>query len=144
MTIFIIITLCHIFSITNIGLIMPITTDIDIDNQLTIHTGIGDSFFIDLMITLKKVNEGQQTKNVLWDFRKSVFDMTDEDVNALTTYVKFHSKKLSESKSAVVVLEDTVYEIARKIKTVGGTKGFPFQMEVFRSYEEAIQWLDEE
>ncbi len=124
---------------------MPITTEIDNDKQLTTHTVIGDVTFEEFMTTLKQFWENLQTINVLWDFRKSgVSDVSTKEAVAVANYVKHLSGKRIEGKTALVASVDLWYGISRMAQTLGEIKGLSFQMEIFKSYEEAIQWLSEE
>jgi len=44
-------------------------------------------------------------------------------------------------KTAVVAPKDLVYGLARMFQIMSDTDDFPFETRVFRSYEEAEQWL---
>jgi hypothetical protein len=124
---------------------MPIKTEINNDKQLTTHTVIGDISFEEFMATLKQFWEGQQTINVLWDFRKGgVSHVSSKEAVAVANYVTHLTEKRVEGKTALVASVDLWYGISRMAQTLGEIKGLSFQMEIFKSYEEAIQWLDEE
>jgi hypothetical protein len=124
---------------------MPITTEINNDKTLTTHTVVGDVTFEEFMATLKQFWENLQTINVLWDFRKSgVSHVSTKEAVAVTNYIKHLSEKRIEGKTALVASRDLWYGISRMAQTIGEIKGLSFQMEIFRSYEDAIQWFDEE
>ncbi len=124
---------------------MRITTEVDNDNQLTTHTVIREVTFEDALTTLNQFWEGHQTKNVLWDLRKAVVvDFSPKEAKIVSTYIKNHLEKRPEGKTALVVSGDLEYGLSRMVQTIGEAKGFPFQMEIFRSYEDAMQWLYEE
>ena len=126
----------------NIGLIMPITTSVDSDKQLTTHTVIGEASFEEGMTTLKQFWEGQPTMNVLWDFRKaSLARVSSEETEAIMNYIKRHSEKRSGGKTALVVSGDLEYGLSRMSQMLADLHSISLQMEVFRSFKEAIQWL---
>ena len=124
---------------------MSITTSVDNDKQLTTHTVIGEVSFEEGMTTLKQFWEGQATRNVLWDFRKaSLTCVSVRETEAIMDYIKHHSEKYSGGKTALVASGDLEYGILRMAQTLAEIKGFSLQMEIFRSFKEAIQWLGEE
>ena len=68
---------------------MPITTTIDHDRQLTIHTVTGEPSIEEGMETLKQSLEVQPTRNVLWDFRKaSLVHVSSEETEAMMNYIQ--------------------------------------------------------
>jgi len=124
---------------------MSITTSVDNDKQLTTHTVIGEVYFEEEMTTLKQFWEGQTTKNALWDFRKaSLARVSSKETETIMDYIKHHSGKCSVGKTALVASGDLEYGILRMAQTLAEIKGFYLQLEIFRSFEEAIQWLGEE
>jgi hypothetical protein len=123
---------------------MPITTTIDHDRQLTIHTATGEPDFEEGMATLKRFWEGQPTMNELWDFRKAGLDRVSfEETEAIMDYIKRHSEKRSGGKTALVASGDLEYGLSRFSKSLAEIKSYPLQVEVFRSFKEAIRWLGE-
>ena len=124
---------------------MSITTSVDNDKQLTTHTVIGEVSFEEEMTTLKKFWEGQTTRNVMWDFRKaSLARVSSGKTEAIMDYIKHHSGKYSGGKTALVASGDLEYGLSRFSQTLAEMKSYPLQLEVFRSFEAAIQWLGEE
>ncbi len=128
----------HIFIITNKGLIMPITTEIDNDKQLTSHTAIGDVPFEELMTAIKQAWEGPQTMNIVWDFSKGTVDLSSEQIKAISNHIKHHSEKRREGKTAIIVSRDLGYGMARMGGTLVEMKGATYKINTFRSYEEAM------
>ncbi len=124
---------------------MPITTKVDNDNLLTTHTVIGEISFEEAMTTLKQFWKDRQTMNILWDLRiGGLAHLSAEEVEAISYHIKQYSEKRPEGKTAIIVSSDLEYGISRMIKTLGVIKRFSFQMEISKSYEDAIRWLDEE
>jgi hypothetical protein len=124
---------------------MSITTSVDNDKQLTTHTVIGEVSFEEGMTTLKQFWEDRPTMNVLWDFRKgSLARVSSVDLERIVDYVAVHSEKRAGGKTAIVVLRDLESGLSRILDTLRDIRGVPFQFKIFRSMEEANQWLDEE
>jgi len=123
---------------------MPVTTNADHDKQLTIHTVTGEPSFEEGMAAFKQFWEGKPTQNVLWDFRKaSLARLSSEETEAMINYIQQHAEKRSGGKTAILVSKDLEYGISRMARTFAELKNIPFEMEIFRSIEEAIQWLGE-
>jgi hypothetical protein len=123
---------------------MPVTTNADHDKQLTIHTVTGEPSFEEGMAAFKQFWEGKPTQNVLWDFRKaSLTRLSSIETEAMIDYIKQHAEKRSGGKTAILVSKDLEYGISRMAQTFAELKNIPFEMEIFRSIEEAIQWLGE-
>jgi hypothetical protein len=124
---------------------MSITTSVDNDKQLTTHTVIGEVSFEKGMTTLKQFWEGQTKRNVLWDFRNaSLVRVSSQEAEAIMDYIKHYSGKCSVDKTALVASGDLEYGMLRMAQTLAEIKGFSLQLEIFRSFKEAIQWLGEE
>ncbi len=124
---------------------MPITTEVDNDRQLTIHTVIGDVSFDEVILALKQFWEDPHTINVLWDIRKgSVTNVFSKEAELIVNYVKNHLGKRPEGKTAMVVSGDLEFGISRMGQALVEINRISLHMEIFRSYEEAIQWLGEQ
>ena len=52
---------------------MSITTSVDNDKQLTIHTVTGEASFEEGITTLKQFYEDRPTMNTLWDFARRIW-----------------------------------------------------------------------
>jgi hypothetical protein len=124
---------------------MSITTSVDKDKQLTTHKVIGEISFEEVMTTLKQFWEGQLTLKVLWDFRKgSMANFSFIEIERVADYVTFQAEKRAGGKTATVVSRDSEYGLTRLIDTLRDMRRVPLQLKIFRSMEEANQWLDEE
>ena len=83
--------------------------------------------------------------NALWDFRKgSMAQLLSGDLERIADNAVLHSEKRAGGKTAIVVSRDLEYGLARVLDTLRDIRKLPYQIEVFRSVEEANQWLDEE
>ena len=124
---------------------MSITTSVDNDKQLTTHTVIGEVSFEEGMTTLKQFWEDRPTMNVLWDYRKgSLARVSSVDFERIVDYVTVHSEKRAGGKTALVGTKDLEFAMSRTFKTFSEIGNLPFQVEAFRSIEEANQWFDGE
>jgi hypothetical protein len=97
------------------------------------------------MVAFKQFYESKITKNVLWDFRKaSLYNISSIHIEKILDYVRRHAEKRSGGKTAILVSKDLEYGVSRIIQTIIEIKGIPFKTEIFRSFEEAFQWLGKE
>ena len=134
----------YAFILSEIGLIMSITTSVENDNQLTIHTVTGEASFEEGITTLKQFYEDRPTMNTLWDFRTAnLVRLSSKETEAIMDYIKHHSEKRSGGKTALVVSGDLEYGLSRMAQALAEIKSLSFQMEIFRSFKEAIQWIGE-
>ena len=124
---------------------MHVTSSVDQEKQLTIITIVGDLSLEKLMEVIKPLYEKRPSKNVLWDVRNaSMAPISNEDIQSIVKYLKQHGEVRTGGKSAIVASEDFNYGITRMIKTYSEIDKISFTMNVFRSMEEAVQWLEED
>ena len=125
---------------------MPIKADIDLLNQLTIFTVTGELSLNDFRSTLESVYNGTDakvTKDILWDLRNaSISALSSQDIEMIVNIGSRYWKARKGGKSAIVALEDVSYGISMIYR--GQASSFPYKIEVFRTLEEALQWLTEE
>ena len=99
---------------------------------------------------LDAMNEFQQSAHFrpgihsIWDFRKlTVASMPDEDLRAIAEYQKKIASTRGPSwKAALVVASDLSYGLSRMFEAYSDTA--PNQVTVFRSMEEAVNWIKPE
>jgi hypothetical protein len=124
---------------------MPIVNSIDHDKALTIHTVTGEPLFEEIIAAVKQFYESKPTKNVLWDLRKaSLVHVSYAELRKILDYVSPMAEKRAGGKTALVGTKDLEFAMSRTFKTFSEIGNLPFQVEAFRSIEEANQWLDEE
>jgi len=123
---------------------MPITTQIDHDKQLTIHTATGEPSFEEGMEAFKLFYEGHPTKNLLWDLRNaSLHLLSSENLEAFVDYAKRHSDLRAGGKTAFVVSKDLEFGLLRMVDAFSEIAKIPFYLMTFRSMDEAVRWLEE-
>jgi hypothetical protein len=128
---------------------MPITTDIDLWGQLTVHTASGELTIDEIDQTVKAFYRGTPTKNVLWDMengtirnltvhqiRRSIFELGTLNSLGLTD-VRI------DGRTAIVVSAAEDFGLARVAATMWELEGMPFEGEVFFDLDKAMQWLEE-
>lgn len=124
---------------------MPITTQVDHDRQLTIHTVSGNPSFEEGMEVFKSFYEKHPTRNLLWDLRNAnLQQISSKDLEEFVHYVKLHSEARTGGKTAFVVSRDLEFGLLRMVDAYSEFAKIPFNLMTFRSMDEATQWLEKE
>jgi len=124
---------------------MPITTSFDNERQLTIHTITGEITTEEMMTTVMQFYKNQPSLNALWDYGKGT--MTSLPIGLMEEHLKEIKPiivKREGGKTAYVGSSDANYGTARMLQVHSEINQLPFQVMAFRSYEDAIKWIDEE
>ena len=124
---------------------MFITTYVDQEKQLTIFTIIGAPSFEEAMEKIKAFHE-HPTKNTLWDLRSARLmpaDSSYENLQSMVKYAGSYGDIRKDGKSAVVAPKDLEFGVGNMVQTLGELEGLPYTIKVFRSMDEADQWLGE-
>ena len=122
---------------------MPIDTVIDNDKGVIIHTVTGRITFEDITSSFEKAtNHSDFVKSlpVLWDFRAA--DGTKITGNEIKTFIRFYesqSDKRSGIKAALLVSGDLEFGLLRMYEAQAFN--IPAQIEIFRNYDDAMQWV---
>jgi hypothetical protein len=123
---------------------MPITTTIDKERELTIHTVTGKPRFEEGMSTLRQFWENQPTKNTLWDFREVILGrLTYGEVKKIINYIRPQAGKRAGGKTSLVGSKDLVKGTNNLMVSYCGKNRLPFQIRAFRSIRKANKWLDQ-
>ena len=124
---------------------MPVKTEVDYEKQLTIKTVTGEPSFEESITNFRQFYEGKLTKKVLWDFSKaSLSRISSNQIETILDYIKQHAEKRAGGKTAIVVSKTLEYGMSRMIQTLSELKSIPLEIKIFRSIEEAAQWLSKE
>jgi len=119
-----------------------IETIVDSKNDLTIHKCSGSLTEEGLINTIHSLYDGTPTLNIVWDFSDaSVEGISSSFVRRLAKEVRELGAIRPGGKSAVVAPKDLIFGLARMFQIMTDEKGFPFTIKVFRSFDEAMQWL---
>jgi hypothetical protein len=82
---------------------------------------------------------------VLWDFSKaSLSRISSNQIETILDYIKQHAEKRAGGKTAIVVSKTLEYGMSRMIQTLSELISIPLEIKIFRSIEEAVQWLGKE
>jgi hypothetical protein len=129
---------------------MTITISVDHDKQLTDIKVVGTLSFNEALDTLHDFYQKSPTKNLLWDFSDASFDnISSWNLKKLTDYVKQYGHLRIGGKTALVAPNDLergllqMLEI-RLLEAFDETDEIPIRLEISRSVDEAISWLDKE
>lgn len=86
-------------------------------------------------------------KNILWDFSEAQpgdpFDATDMDKIAAIATTNLNLREHPDGKTAFVAASDFIYGLARMYTTYLELQGPAHEIQVFRSLDEAHEWLAE-
>jgi len=129
------------------GIAVPITSHTDPSQALTTLTAEGDITFEDIIGVVKNFENNPPEKNILWDFSEAYpadpFDAEDMDRIATLANKNLKIRNQADGKTAYVATSDFVFGITRMYTTYLELQQPSHEIQVFRSLEEARQWLAE-
>jgi hypothetical protein len=119
-----------------------IETTVDKSQNLTIHKCSGSLTEQEILDTSKSFYGGNPTLYTLWDFSNSSFDkISNEFLREMLSIVQRSGSRRQGGRTAVIAPSDLEYGMARMFQIMSDTDDFPFETRVFRSNDEAKQWL---
>jgi hypothetical protein len=124
---------------------MPISSKIDLDNDIKIFAATGKLTFDEAMLEVKKFYH-HPIKNVMWDLR-NVSDLkfsTEEVVELAGFDQRSESSSRINGKTAIVASQDLIYGLGRMFQSLSEFNAVPFTVMIFRSMEEAQEWIEDE
>jgi len=112
---------------------------------LIVLTVSGNNRLKDIIQALKDMLVDPQYKksaDILWDFRDITTPHTNsQEIRELVSFIrKNRHVRGSGYRVALVVSRDLDYGIARMYDAY--SEGLPFQMKIFREFDEAYSWVD--
>ncbi len=123
---------------------MPITSHIDKAKDLTVFKVTGVLSFDEVLPVVKDFYDGDPTKHVLWDLIDTTeVQLTSEEVEAIANFSPRYEGKRASGKTAFVAQKDILFGLSRMFEIQSSIRESPFPIMVFRSIDEAHQWLDE-
>ena len=123
---------------------MPIKAHIDKSKDLTVFTVKGLLSFDDAMPVVKAFYDGSPTKHVIWDMTDTTeVQFTSEEVIKIATFEPRIGGKRALGKTAFVAQKDVLFGLSRMFEIHSGMVNSPYPVMVFRSIEQAYNWLDE-
>jgi len=127
---------------------MAIELKIDQERNLAVYTLAGDVTVEDVKEVVRCFGESLKlTKNLLWDTRPATFlkPLEREDVEQLVAMMESYRENFiegEECKWAVIAETDLGFGIKRMLNSMLQMEGFPISLEPFRTFEEAIKYLE--
>jgi hypothetical protein len=124
---------------------MPISSQIDATKKLTVFKATGVLGYDDIISTVKSFYEGQPTENVLWDLTDiTEIQVTSKQVETIANFDQRSKGARQKGKTALVAPQDHVFGLSRMFGAFSELKSVPFQINTFRTIEDAYQWFSEE
>lgn len=125
---------------------MPISFEIDRAKDFTTFTIQGEISLSELLDAMDSYVKSGVTHSELYDVRQQTGErLTSSDIDAVVHYFRRSTGvRPANSKTAVLVADVLDYGISRMIQILTEVAGVPFKVEVFRSLEKALAWLEVE
>ena len=117
---------------------------IQIDSQydLTTFTVVGKVAAEVVRNAIQKLYEGNVTMNVLWDLSGSdLSSITSSEINGIAKTPRKYASMRTGGKTAIVAPTDLTFGLTRMYGIMTEVQDLPFETQVFRTTEEAHQWL---
>ena len=116
----------------------------DAENDLTVFTVVGAVDAAEMADHIMAFLTGEPTQRVLWDIRAgSVTSLSIIDVMWLINRAKPFADRRRGGRTAIVCAQALDYAVSRMFQSFAEAMQIPFEIAVFRSYEEARRWLNE-
>jgi hypothetical protein len=125
------------------GVNMPFSIEQYKDQDLTVIFMTGNIPPGELLEALKAFYDGSPTADVIWDFREVTGGvLTAEDIREIFDCSMENLEKRQSGRTAFVAPADYEYGLARMTSTIGELRDVPWELQAFRSVEDATRWLD--
>jgi hypothetical protein len=121
---------------------MSIETTRDADRNLTTHVVIGSVSEKEMHGVLEDFYDRQPTALVLWDMSQAeLAHVTAEMLAKFVCRAAELGVRRRGGRTAVVAPDDLQYGLGRMSETLAEIESAPFSFRVFRSRQDAMQWL---
>ena len=115
---------------------------VTVDQGVTIFRTSGVISSYELATTISDFYEGSPTRLVLWDNREADFStISSTELQNLAQIPAESAEKRPDAKTATIVSDDFHHGLARMSDAYLDTADAPTGLAIFRSYEEAMNWL---
>ena len=122
-----------------------IETQIDKSKKLTTFTVSGTITAREFAIAIRSFYADEVTLYALWDLRNGKIEATDNEVwNLARSASTLNLTSRIGGKTALVAGKGRPFGLARMYQLITDTMTLPFEIKVFRSIEEAYNWLGTE
>jgi hypothetical protein len=125
---------------------MPIEYSIDIKRGLSIHTctgTIGANDLLRAINTLYSSPDYSHSYHSLWDFRDCTANLSSDEMRRIVDLEQTDQKGPGAGKVALVVGKTLDFGLARMYHMLSEQK-VDRPLMVFRDYEDALKWIEEE
>ena len=119
---------------------MPISINKDKENHLTICTALGETSPKDVEDAIKSMLKGEPANKFLWDLRKA--DITNIQIGEkeILRFVDLSGQYRMRRRTAIVASKDVIFGLSKMFEAYASSNDL-VELCVFRTMEEAIQWL---
>ncbi len=122
---------------------MPFSIEQYKDQDLTVIVMTGNIPPAEPLEAIKAFYDRGPTTDVIWDFRDvSGGLLTAEDIREIFDYAMENLAKRQSGRTALVAPADYEYGLARMTSTIGELRDIPWELQAFRTLEDATRWLD--
>ncbi|MBN2324754.1 MAG: hypothetical protein JXQ30_13555 [Spirochaetes bacterium] len=96
----------------------------------------------EILDTMQSFYEGSPTLHVLWDLSDTIMRETaSKDVGQAISIIQQRKSNRQGGKTAIVAPRNHEYGMARMFQTRAKIRKLPFETKIFKTLEEARQWL---
>jgi len=86
---------------------------------------------------------GSPTPNILWDFSDTELeDIEVSDINRIAQTARKYAERREDGRTAMVFSREVGFGLGRMFSTLQEVRGSGVRYRSFRSYEEALSWLE--
>ena len=115
----------------------------EIHNDVVILRVVGGATFAEITDALKQYFPCV-TKHLIWDYTDgTLVNVTSEQFNSVPELSKQYFINRSGGRTAFACPGDLVYGMFRMYTAFADNKNMPYRYEVFRSFNDALQWVEE-
>jgi hypothetical protein len=119
-----------------------IETKVDVKRSIAIHKCSGNLTTEDMSDAINAFYVSSTNKYTLWDFSNaSMKNISMESVKQLIILEQKRASSIAGGRTAVVAPHNLEYGFARMLQMKSDTDDLPFKIGVFRTLEEANEWL---
>ena len=121
-----------------------ITSSLKADSDLTIVTVVGEVNAEQVVSQIISFLTGEPTQLVLWDFREgSLASLSSKDLQMIVQRGAQFADRRKGGRTAIVCSKEVDYGLGRMFQTFASLQHIPFEINVFRNLEEAVEWLNQ-
>jgi hypothetical protein len=121
-----------------------ITSSLEADSDLTIVTVVGEVNAEQVANQIISFLTREPTKLVLWDFTEgSLASLSSKDLQMIIQRGAQFADRRKGGRTAIACSREVDYGLSRMFQTFASLQHIPFEINVFRNLEEAVEWLNQ-